>query len=196
MATASTPAGQPGPSEPTFGAFLLACRLAASLTQEELAAASGVSVRTISELETGRRAVPQSASATLLADALALAGDDREAFFAAIRRRRHQRLKSLPAAAPQCEDGTPGPDQILGRDRDLARVEARFAAGDRLVTLLGPGGVGKSRLARAFADRRARPANGLHPLWVDLAPITDPALVIAAIARAAGATDATLPAIA
>lgn len=48
-----------------------------------------------------------------------------------------------------------GDSSFVGRDRDLQALEEAFAAGARLVTLMGPGGTGKTRLARAFATRVA-----------------------------------------
>jgi predicted ATPase/DNA-binding CsgD family transcriptional regulator len=73
---------------------------------------------------------------------------------------------------------------FVGRDRELADLQ-RILSEDRLVTLIGPGGCGKTRLATAAADRLAT----RHPdgTWfVDLAPIMDPALVVGTVARAAG----------
>src|SRR4051812_16612428 len=63
-----------------FAAALRASRLARGLTQDELAARSGLGVRTLRELERGRVARPQRNTLSLLADALNLNGPDREAF--------------------------------------------------------------------------------------------------------------------
>ena len=70
------------------------------------------------------------------------------------------------------------PDQLssfVGRERELADLR-RLAAGERLVTLAGPGGVGKTRLAlRVGADLLDGGGGGV---WlVDLAPLVDPTLV-------------------
>jgi len=72
---------------------------------------------------------------------------------------------------------------FVGRDRELTDLQ-RILSEDRLVTLIGPGGCGKTRLATAAADRLAT----RHPdgTWfVDLAPVMDPALVVGTVARAA-----------
>nr|WP_277349691.1 BTAD domain-containing putative transcriptional regulator [Planosporangium thailandense] len=73
---------------------------------------------------------------------------------------------------------------FIGRDDDLARIEAILETG-RLVTVLGPGGAGKTRLAVEAAGRlRGRYPDGT---WlVDLAPVTEPAEVAAAIVSALG----------
>jgi non-specific serine/threonine protein kinase len=71
---------------------------------------------------------------------------------------------------------------LLGRDDEVARV-VELLNSHRLVTLIGPGGVGKTRLA-IDAARQAAPAFPDGVTFVDLAPIRDPALVLPVIARA------------
>ena len=79
--------------------------------------------------------------------------------------------------------------RLVGREPELALV-ARLLAdeGQRLVTITGPGGIGKSRLAVAAA----RDSEGAFPdgvVFVDLAPVLDANLVITAIADALGIRD-------
>jgi membrane protein implicated in regulation of membrane protease activity/DNA-binding XRE family transcriptional regulator len=71
---------------PTFGELLKAHRLAANLTQEDLAEQARISVRAISDLERGLHRTPQKDTVHLLADALQLSAQDRAAFEAAARR--------------------------------------------------------------------------------------------------------------
>jgi predicted ATPase/DNA-binding CsgD family transcriptional regulator len=72
---------------------------------------------------------------------------------------------------------------FVGRSRELAEVEVSFEHA-RLVTLVGPGGSGKTRLALEFAARRRAVSPDLH--FVDLTTITDAAVVPVSIATALG----------
>ncbi len=71
---------------------------------------------------------------------------------------------------------------VIGREQELADLTALLAQ-TRLLTITGPGGAGKTRLAVEVAQsRRAAFADGV--CFVDLAPLTDPTLVSTAIAQA------------
>ena len=72
---------------------------------------------------------------------------------------------------------------FVGRSRELAELDSLFD-GARLVTLTGPGGSGKTRLALEFAARRREAAPPLH--LVDLAPVTDATLMLRSIATVLG----------
>ncbi|NEA47103.1 BTAD domain-containing putative transcriptional regulator, partial [Streptomyces sp. SID10815] len=101
---------------------------------------------------------------------------------------RHLRLlrAERPAPAPEIRrDNLPAPlTGFLGRDDDLARIDALFATG-RLVTVLGPGGAGKTRLA-VEAARRHRHAYRDGVWMADLASVTESAKVGAALLAAIG----------
>src|SRR4051794_35597584 len=88
-------------------------------------------------------------------------------------------LRSLDAAF---YDLPPTPSPIIGRDDDAARVTG-LLAGHRLVTLTGPGGVGKTRLALHVA-RLLRDDYPDGVAFVPLAEVRDPELVPDEIARA------------
>ncbi|WP_020416792.1 tetratricopeptide repeat protein [Amycolatopsis sp. ATCC 39116] len=144
--------GSPGEG-PTFGELLLRHRRAARLTQADLAQASGVSVRALSDLERGRARAAQRRSTEALADALGLTGGNREDFLAAARDGRRRR--SRPAAPFAGPPPAAVPD-LVGRDHELDAL--RRAAADALTTpsgvvvsLVGHPGVGKTALARTAA---------------------------------------------
>jgi predicted ATPase/class 3 adenylate cyclase len=75
---------------------------------------------------------------------------------------------------------------FIGRGRELERAAAALGEA-RLVTLTGPGGIGKTRLAVAVGERlRERFASGV--VFVELSAVTDPGLVLDGVARAVGAS--------
>jgi len=77
-------------------------------------------------------------------------------------------------------------DLFVGRDGELAAVSGMLAhAQARLVTLTGPPGIGKTRLAVACAAAHAE-RSGRASVFVDLAPVRDPALVMVELAQAVG----------
>ena len=174
------------PPAPSFGDLLRQRRLEAGLTQEALADRARLSKRGISDLERGARTRPQRETVKLLADALGLAGPKRALFVAAARRAtragRHVVTPAVPASFPIASLPTPL-DALVGREQEVAAVAALLRRGDvRLVTLTGPGGVGKTRLALAAAATvRHDYPDGV--IFVDLAPVRDPALVLPAIAE-------------
>ena len=96
-----------------------------------------------------------------------------------------------PAVAAPAATGLPtATTRILGRERELADVIALLTHdGERLVTLLGPGGIGKTRLSLAVGEQ-ARPAFPDGVFFVDLAPFQEPSQVLPAVAQALGIRDA------
>jgi hypothetical protein len=100
-----------------------------------------------------------------------------------------------PAALPLASSPQPNnlPESLttfVGRSRELAKLD-RIMDVHRLVTLLGPGGVGKSRIAVELARRRlSKTPDGV---WlVDLASINDPELVPRAVALVLGIPEGPL----
>ncbi|MGI9252651.1 MAG: AAA family ATPase, partial [Thermomicrobiales bacterium] len=168
-------AGSDGLESEDFGVLLAFHRRVANLTQEALSERSGVSVRAIQAIESGKTRWPQAATARMLVTALELPELERQRLLSVNRRR------PVPRAAHEH-------DPILGRDSEIARIEAWLVNGERLVTLLGPGGVGKTRLARAIANRWNE--GGLSATWVALESVTDPADVLPEVARALGIGEA------
>jgi predicted ATPase/DNA-binding CsgD family transcriptional regulator len=81
----------------------------------------------------------------------------------------------------------PQPTRLVDREEEQARLRSFLSHEDiRLLTLTGPGGVGKTRLAIAAAEQmQERFPDGVW--FVDLAPLVDPALVVPTMARVVGA---------
>ncbi len=77
---------------------------------------------------------------------------------------------------------------FVGRERELNEVLAKIEGGARLLTLTGPGGAGKTRLALEAASSLV-PEYKAGVFWVGLASLRDPALVTETIAHTLGATD-------
>src|SRR5215475_636001 len=75
---------------------------------------------------------------------------------------------------------------LVGREQDIGEVASLLGPpGARLVTLTGPGGIGKTRLAVAIGER-LRGHFGGGTVFVPLAAVTDPGLVLPSIGRAVG----------
>src|SRR5689334_20701675 len=193
----------PGPSatdEPSasFGELLRDHRRAAGLTQEELAERAGVSPRSVSGLERGGAHVPRRDTVALLVRALGLAGSERDAFEGLADERRRARPPApardrRPAGLPAAEAERPRHNlpraltSFVGREQELDELLSRLAAVP-LLTLVGAGGVGKTRLAQELVRRRA----ASYPdgaCFVALAGLEEPALVVGATALAVGLRD-------
>jgi transcriptional regulator with XRE-family HTH domain len=175
--------GAPG----SFGAQLKALRETAGFTQEELATIAGLSVHAVSALERGQRRRPHVETVRALSAALDLTGPTRDALLASAR-----------AAAPKAAAGQRRDvslplalTALLGREADVETLRHWLAdPAARLITLTGPGGAGKTRLALELA--RANAAEGAsRVLFVGLAAIRNSAFVAPAIAEALGVMDAT-----
>lgn len=169
---------EPGGS---FGERLRRLRQAAGLTQEQLAERAGLTAKGISALERGERQRPYRHTVQALAEALGLAEDKRDALLGAL----PSRPGFGPPEAPPPVSGLPvPPTPLVDREQDAARVAYLLAETPvRLVTLTGPGGVGKTRLAIHVASAVAARFGG-GPVFVSLASIQEPDLVGPAIAAA------------
>ena len=171
----------------SFGAQLKALRVTAGFTQEELATISGLSVHAVSALERAERRRPHLDTVRALAAALDLSGATRDAFVKSARPPAHGaaadelRAFSLPVALTA----------LLGRDADVQTLRQWLAdPGARLITLVGPGGVGKTRLALETARGLAQDG-AARVIFVELAAMRDSAFVASAIAEAMGLSDVT-----
>ena len=170
-----------------FGSLLRSYRLAAGLSQEALAERARISAQGIGALERGDRRTPQRETLTLLADALGLNSEQRFSFEAAAVRKSVPRPgKSAVSEAPRPQSRPallpPALTSFVGREAEIAEIGA-LVRERRLITLTGPGGIGKTRTAlevgAAFAEHLSA---GVR--LVELAPLGDSEFVAAAIAAA------------
>jgi transcriptional regulator with XRE-family HTH domain len=166
----------------SFGLLLRQYRTVVGLTQEELAERAGLSARAISTLERGARRWPYRSTVQRLAQALGLAEADRAALEAAGLGRRQALVSSAPPPPPPT---LPIPlSTFVGRNQELARIRQLLTT-SRLVTLTGPGGIGKTRLAVEVA-RSLSPRQHELVAFASLAPVRDPALVPQMVATSVG----------
>ncbi len=178
--------------EPSFAQELRRLRQAAGLSQEDLAERAGLTSAAIGALERGERRHPYPHTLRALAGALDLSPEEQTRLFMSVPRRHARRDDGTSSATPvvQRRRSLPRPlTPLVGRERDAAIVIDLFRhGGARLVTLTGPGGVGKTRLALEIAERLGNDfADG--PIWVDLALIRESDLVLTTIARTLGLTE-------
>lgn len=172
----------------SLGLLLKRYRVAAGLSQEALASRADLSARAISDLERGLHRTPHGVTLDLLSDALALSAQQRALLLAAA----HPELAvAVPqpgsAFPPTHAHHLPAPvTALFGREREQEQAVA-LLRGDtaRLVTITGPGGIGKTRLALQIALALSTTLDD-GAVFIDLAPVRDAALVPNAIAQTLG----------
>jgi predicted ATPase/transcriptional regulator with XRE-family HTH domain len=166
-----------------LGDLLRRYREQRGLTQEALEGLvqGGITVKSISNIERGRTR-PYWHTLNVLMDALSLSEPERRALLAI----RRQWTAPPPAIAAMSTGLPAAPTPLVGREHAQAAVaHLLLHDGARLLTLTGPGGVGKTRLAVQVAQSvREHYADGVA--FVDLAPLREDRLVPAALAGALG----------
>jgi tetratricopeptide (TPR) repeat protein/transcriptional regulator with XRE-family HTH domain len=134
----------PNPDLEAFAVLLKKYRIAAGLTQEELAEQAGISTRGISDLERGVRRTPYKGTLELLADALQLSEEERQTFKKAANRNKAAEATQLPTSSAQPLTGRL---PLLGRTEELNRLLKHLAGeGTPILMLTGEPGIGKTRL--------------------------------------------------
>jgi len=168
-----------------FGAWVRRRRGALDLTQQQLGQLVACATITIRKIETGARR-PSRAMAERLADVLGVGRDERERFVAAARSWSAPRGLG-PAGDPSAPAPLPASlTDLYGRDRemsDLAQLLAVTGGPARLVTITGPPGVGKTRLAIELGRWVGR-EHDVCPAFVPLAAEAEPAEILEQLAAA------------
>src|SRR5690348_2375600 len=131
----------------TFSELLRQYRRLANLTQENLAERAGISTRSVSDLERAISRAPHTDTVELLARAFGLTGQERDTFLAVAHPSPTPSVASLsgPLELPPLPTAL---TSLIGREREEAGIVHLLQREEvRLLTLTGPAGVGKTRLA-------------------------------------------------
>lgn len=175
-----------------FGLWMKERRKLLDLTQEALARQVGCAAVTIKQIESGQRR-PSRQLAELLATWLVIPADERDVF---VRVARSSQVALPPAAEEPTafSAGMPfGPGQLpspttpfIGRGEEITFLQSRLLRQDvRLLTLIGPPGVGKTRLSIQLAASVSDAfAHGV--VFVPLAPVREAGQVLGALGRSLG----------
>jgi len=193
------PIPESGAEASDFGTLLRRFRLEARLGQEALAERARLSVNAISALERGVRRAPQRDTVNLLILGLGLEGAERRALERAaeaarapgkprVRVETHAVVAPAPALRAFPNNLPRRLTSFVGRETAIAEI-CRQIEVSPLVTLVGTGGVGKTRCALE-AGAQLLDGSGDGVWLADLAPITDPAFVAGAIGRALNVPEA------
>ncbi len=193
---------RPFPTAVSFGALLKQLRKRAGMTQSDLAAAVGYSISLIAQLEQNQRLPNLRAVVESFVPALGLQNDDAQATrliaeAAAARGERapgqvtHRRTSHTTASVQDAQRPVllHPPTPLIGRDAEISQISNRLQGHQgRLLTLIGPPGVGKTSLALAVAHR-LQPEYADGVIFITLAAINDAARMADAILAAAAGED-------
>src|SRR5580692_2468413 len=176
----------------TFGALLRHLRVAAGLSQEALAERAHISAKAIGSLEVGARRAPYRETVEQLLIALDATPEERSQLTSLAEAARSRKPRATVTPEPVQRENLPSPPtRLIGRAREVAAAAALLGS-HRLVTLVGPGGVGKTRTAIEVArEQRLRFPDG--EWFVDLAALAASSAVTPTVAAVLGASPAQTP---
>jgi tetratricopeptide (TPR) repeat protein/transcriptional regulator with XRE-family HTH domain len=196
---------EPSPPADTFGGLLRRLRVAAGLTQEQLAKAAGLSPRSISDLERGINLTARRETVRLLADVLNLTGPERAGFQASARGLTLGQASPTGAVATATRTLPRDIGAFTGRESELQAV-IRLAAGAQrsggvvgICAIGGMAGIGKTAFAIHVAHQLAsRFPDGqifmsLHAHTPGQQPV-DPASALASLLMTVGVGASQIPA--
>ncbi len=167
-----------------FGVLLKELRVRAGYSQKFLAEKARVGSETIGALERGVRRAPYPDTLALLVKALDLSRDDREALELAAREARAETVHHERETKARRDNLPLQLTPLVGRGEDVG-VLLELIAKRRLVTVVGSGGVGKTRMVLEVAARHAQSAG--DEVWlVDLAALDERDSVLDEIASVVG----------
>ena len=160
-----------------FGDLLRAARITKGMSQATLAELARLSGNAVSALERGARRAPRRESVASLARALALDPAESMRLESAAQRARHRRPRETPSPPTNVpRQASP----FLGRQSEIAAVMRLLQPG-RVATVVGAGGIGKTRTALEVA--RLCASKFSDGIWfVDLSALNDPAHVLPTLA--------------
>lgn len=180
-------------STASFGYWVRRRRQALDLTQAELARRIGCATVTISKIERDERR-PSRQMAKLLAEQLSVADEKRTDFLAAARGDRSVDRLSLTDQPIAANEEHPDERSVLpaqltplvGREREQSEAHRLLQAREiRLLTIVGTGGFGKTRLALAVAEAQVKNfADGVY--FVPLESLEEPQAIVSATAESLG----------
>lgn len=175
--------------EATFGIWMRQRRRMLDLTQSDLAQKVGCSEITIRKVESGERS-PSRQISELIASALEVPEHERDAFIACARglaRPAQTAALSAPAFAAPLTAHLPVPlTRLLGREHELEQICAQLTQAEvRLLSLVGPPGIGKTRLSlQVAAQLQSRFPDRVA--FIPFAPVRAPELIVPTIIQALG----------
>ena len=180
----------------TFGEWLRSQRTARKLTREEFAQRVGCSIVMLRKIEEGERR-PSAQIAQLIANVLEIPADNRKTFIRVARgelgteRLPHPsnaihspRISPIPGSSHNNLPILPTP--LIGRQHELSKLRQLLSEPEcRMLTLVGPGGIGKTRLAIDVAAQVLDMfTDGVY--FVPLAPVSSPRYIVPVIADSIG----------